>query len=244
MFDSSNTLSARMPRSYESAGLGGCRQGSPEDGVGPGACFVGGCAVSFDQGGDGGAFGEEHPLVGDDVGVFGTGRFGQGAEVAAAPGLVCHHGFPGRMLGAGEFDGGVDEGAAAEVAPAEPLVEDVEYGEQAAVGVLGAGLDLVDEPGEEALVECVQARGEQLVFGPVVLVDGDLGDRRCGSDLVDADCPYPPAVKEPGCGVEVPGVRGGLWLPVLVGASVHRCLLGWRAVDRRGGFVRLGNYTN
>ena len=122
----------------------------------------------------------------------------------------------------------------------EPLVKDVEYGEQAVVGVVGAGLDLVHEPGEEALVECVQARGEQLVFGPVVLVDGDLGDRRGSRHFVDADRPDPFAVEEPGRGVEDPGVGGGLWLPVLVGASVHRCLLGWRAVDRRDGFVRLG----
>src|SRR6266487_2163387 len=77
----SGPMSCRGVTVLAACWLGGGRQGSPEDGFGPGACFVGGCAVSFDQGGDGGAFGEEHPLVGDGIGVFGTGCFGQGAEV-------------------------------------------------------------------------------------------------------------------------------------------------------------------
>jgi hypothetical protein len=43
---------------------------SLEDGVGPGACLAGGGQVSFDERGNGCAFGEQHPLVRDEVGVF------------------------------------------------------------------------------------------------------------------------------------------------------------------------------
>jgi len=78
---------------------------------------------------------------------------------------VRHHRPGGRVAGAGELDGGVDEGAAAEVAAPEPQVKDVEYGQQAAAGIVCAGLYLVDEPGEEALIECVQAGGDQAPIG-------------------------------------------------------------------------------
>lgn len=43
---------------------------SLEDGVCPGACLAGGGQVSFDERGNGCAFGEQHPLVGDEVGVL------------------------------------------------------------------------------------------------------------------------------------------------------------------------------
>jgi hypothetical protein len=130
------------------------------------------------------------------------------------------------MARVGEFDRGVDEGAAAEVAPPEPPVQNVVHGEQTASGILGAGLDLVAEPGEEPLVERVQARRHQLILGPEVLVDRDLGDRRLGRHLIHADRPYALPVEEPGGGVENPGVGCGLRLPVLVGASLHGDLRG------------------
>jgi hypothetical protein len=49
---------------------------SLKDGVCPGARLAGGGQVSFDKRGNGCAFGEQHPLVRDEVGVFRPGCFG------------------------------------------------------------------------------------------------------------------------------------------------------------------------
>lgn len=75
-------------------------------------------------------------------------------------------------------------------------VKDVEYGQQAAAGTICADLNLVDEPGNEALVECVQGGGEQFALGAVVAVDGDLGDRCFRHHLIDAEGSDPLAVEE------------------------------------------------
>jgi hypothetical protein len=87
----------------------------------------------------------------------------------------------------------------------------------------------------------VQAGGDQFVLGPVVLVDGDLGDRCFRRHLIDADGPDPLTVEEPGRGVENPDVRAGLGCPVFIGTGSHGDLQGRRPVDSDGdGFVSLG----
>src|SRR6266542_790253 len=157
----------------------------PAHGLGP----LGGVGVAFGSGDDG-ALHQDVPRAGEfrRVAQAGFGRHAghDGPDVVE----VLDAGLPGGMRPA-EFEQDVDERAPVEVLPAlEPVVEDVEDGEQllfrGRTPPPGSGLDEVERPD---LFAALQEREYQIVLGREVAVERCLGHSGAGDDLVDADAP-------------------------------------------------------
>jgi hypothetical protein len=153
--------------------------------------------VVLDQGGDDCALAEEHPPVRDLGGSGSRAASARSvAEVVPTAALVGEDRVVGRMAGIGEFDGGVDEGAAANRRPVEPVVEDIENSQQPLRRVLGSCRDLPHGPGEEPAVQHVGGAGRRSSENAAAPMDQtrEAHHSRCRSTLARAAPPTPTPV--------------------------------------------------
>ncbi len=133
------------------------------------------------------------PGAGERFGVAQAGFVGHGGDDAAQVLQVVDAGSAGGVRGA-HLEEDVDEDGRLEVVAVEPLLEDVEDGQQLVLGVVGAVARFALDPAVRPDVLAALEEGkDEVIFGWEVPVERGLGHARGLDDLVDPDRTDPAA---------------------------------------------------
>ena len=143
-----------------------------------GADNAGGVIAAVDLAENQSAFDQSGVAVGECLGgiCFGAGGFGEVAKMIARSALVGGGGLMNRVMGTGEFSGGVHEHAAVKFGIVEPEIHHIEHGPELPERIIAGEFMYGAAPGLGfPFIAPLHGGDHQVVFAFEMFVEGRLG---------------------------------------------------------------------